>query len=99
MAKPILDIDIVISGHEIFPQVVAALERLGYSHHGDQGIPEREAFKPRDAFTPRSEPPRKWMTHHLYVCPCKSEPASCGGMSSSAMRCARTLSFDKNTEK
>jgi GrpB-like predicted nucleotidyltransferase (UPF0157 family) len=69
LAKPILDIDIVISGYENFPQLVAILERLGYSYNGDQGIPEREAFKSKDEFTPHISPPRKWMTHHLYVCP------------------------------
>ena len=69
LAKPILDIDIVISGYEDFPQVAKALERLGYFHNGDQGIPEREAFKYTDEFTPHVSPPRKWMTHHLYVCP------------------------------
>ena len=68
-AKPILDIDIVISGYEVFPQVVVGLERLGYAHNGNQGIPEREAFKPADELTPRVLPSRKWMTHHLYVCP------------------------------
>ena len=69
IAKPILDIDIVISGYETFPQVVAVLEQLGYSHNGDQGVPEREAFKSKDAFTPHTSPPKKWMKHHLYVCP------------------------------
>jgi GrpB-like predicted nucleotidyltransferase (UPF0157 family) len=69
LAKPILDIDIVIPGYETFPQVVAKLEQLGYFHNGDQGIPEREAFKLKDEFAPYVSPPRKWMTHHLYVCP------------------------------
>ena len=69
LAKPILDIDIVILGYENFPEVVKALERLGYSHNGDQGIPEREAFNCADEFTPHVSPARKWMTHHLYVCP------------------------------
>jgi len=69
LAKPILDIDIVISGYDTFPQVVAALKTLGYFHNGDQGIPEREAFKYADTFTPHVSPPRTWMTHHLYVCP------------------------------
>ena len=69
LAKPILDIDIVISGYENFPQVVTVLEGLGYSHNGNQGIPEREAFNNRDEFTPHVSPARKWMTHHLYVCP------------------------------
>jgi GrpB-like predicted nucleotidyltransferase (UPF0157 family) len=69
MAKPILDIDIVISGYEVFPEVVEKLAGLGYSHNGDQGIFEREAFKVADACVPRVSPAREWMAHHLYVCP------------------------------
>jgi len=69
LAKPILDIDIVIAGYEIFPQVVTILDQFGYTHNGNQGIPEREAFKPKDEFAPHLSPLRKWMTHHLYVCP------------------------------
>jgi GrpB-like predicted nucleotidyltransferase (UPF0157 family) len=69
LAKPILDVDIVISGYENFAQVVKILEGLGYFHNGDQGIPEREAFNCADEFTPHVSPARKWMTHHLYVCP------------------------------
>jgi GrpB-like predicted nucleotidyltransferase (UPF0157 family) len=72
LAKPILDIDLVISGYEVFPRLVAGLAQLGYSHNGDQGIPEREAFNPKGDFTPLTVPPRKWMTHHLYVCPERS---------------------------
>ncbi|HEX4139142.1 MAG TPA: GrpB family protein [Candidatus Methylacidiphilales bacterium] len=68
-AKPILDIDVVIADYSVFPQVIEALAKLGYSHNGDQGIPQREAFKPADEFAPHVSPPRAWRTHHLYVCP------------------------------
>src|SRR5271168_4929063 len=71
-AKPILDIDIVMTGYEVFPDVVAHLRRLGYMHNGDQGIREREAFKPLDNMAPYTSPPRNWMSHHLYVCPANS---------------------------
>ena len=68
-AKPIIDIDIVIADYAVFPRVVDALAELGYAHNGDQGIPQREAFKPADEFVPRTSPSRRWRTHHLYVCP------------------------------
>jgi GrpB-like predicted nucleotidyltransferase (UPF0157 family) len=68
-AKPILDVDIVMADYTVFPQIVAALAELGYAHNGDQGIPQREAFKPAAAFVPRCSPSREWRTHHLYVCP------------------------------
>jgi GrpB-like predicted nucleotidyltransferase (UPF0157 family) len=71
-AKPILDFDIVMPNYEVFPEIVARLQRLGYTHNGDQGIKEREAFKPLDDTAPYTLPPRKWMSHHLYVCPANS---------------------------
>ena len=72
MAKPILDIDIVMPSYEVFPEIVAKLQTLGYTHNGDQGITEREAFKMLDNMAPYTLPPRKWMPHHLYVCPANS---------------------------
>jgi GrpB-like predicted nucleotidyltransferase (UPF0157 family) len=71
-AKPILDIDIVMRSYEVFPDIVAHLRRLGYTHNGDQGIRGREAFKPLDSMAPYTMPPLKWMSHHLYVCPANS---------------------------
>ena len=69
-AKPTLDVDIVIPGYDVFPRVVAALAHRGYTHNGDQGIPEREAFKRGgDTTVPWTEPRQVWMDHHLYVCP------------------------------
>src|ERR1041385_6447753 len=68
-AKPILDIDIVMQDYEVFPRIVEGLEKLGYTHTGDQGIPHREAFKRVDDTVPHTWPRREWMQHHLYVCP------------------------------
>ncbi|MFH5882553.1 GrpB family protein [Liberiplasma polymorphum] len=59
-SKPIIDIDIVISSYDVFDEVKAILETLGYYHNGDQGIKTREAFKYATT---------SFMTHHLYVCP------------------------------
>ncbi len=71
-AKPTLDIDIVMPSYDVFPDIVAHLRKLGYTHNGDQGISEREAFKPLDNLAPYTLPPREWMSHHLYVCPANS---------------------------
>lgn len=68
-AKPILDIDIVMPDYEAFSAIASALAELGYTHNGDQGIPQREAFKEQDASAPYTQPRRRWMKHHLYVCP------------------------------
>lgn len=59
-AKPIIDIDVVIQNVELLGDVIIALQKIGYTHEGNQGIPGREAFKYQD-----KEHLRK---HHLYVC-------------------------------
>ena len=64
-AKPIIDIDVVISDRSVLPEVVSALGRIGYTHEGDLGIPGREAFK--------YEGKDHLKKHHLYVCAQDSE--------------------------
>jgi len=59
-AKPIIDIDVVIKNVELLGDVIIALQKIGYTHEGDKGIPGREAFKYQG-----KEHLRK---HHLYVC-------------------------------
>ncbi len=61
-AKPVVDIDAVVASAEDVP-AVERLERAGYRHEGDLGIPGREAF----------EPPAGAPWHHLYVLPADSE--------------------------
>ena len=61
-AKPVIDLDIVIERTN-WPRTRDALGRLGYTHQGDKGIPDREAFDLIDASLKRSLP-----AHHLYVC-------------------------------
>ena len=56
-AKPIIDIDIVISSRVVLGQVLQRLVTIGYEHIGNDGIPGREALG--------------WSgerRHHLYVC-------------------------------
>lgn len=60
-AKPIIDIDVVISDYSVFDKIVSRLETIGYIHEGNLGIEDREAFKYSDK--PHLQ------THHLYVCP------------------------------
>lgn len=56
-AKPILDVDIVVQAPDV-ASAVAALERVGYLHRGDLGVPGREAF-----LAPDEDPKR-----NVYVC-------------------------------
>ncbi len=60
-AKPIIDIDIVISDNKLLPQVINTLENIGYQYEGNLGIEGREAF--------RYDNKPEFMLHHLYVCP------------------------------
>ena len=59
-AKPIIDIDVVIEDGTRLNPVISALDKIGYHHRGNLGIPGREAFgyEGKDYL-------RK---HHLYVC-------------------------------
>ncbi|MEQ1798367.1 MAG: GrpB family protein [Lacibacter sp.] len=70
-AKPIIDIDIVMSEHSIFNLIQTRLTTTGYRHHGNQGIPEREVFK-RDETAVVHEV-LDGVAHHLYVCAANSE--------------------------
>lgn len=64
-AKPIIDIDVVISDYSVFDSIVSRLSAIGYTYEGDLGIKDREAFKYSDKPHLRK--------HHLYVCPQNSK--------------------------
>ncbi len=57
-AKPVIDIDIVVDTWTSFPEIVKRLEVLGYTHIGNLGIKEREAFKESES---------SLHPHNLYV--------------------------------
>jgi GrpB-like predicted nucleotidyltransferase (UPF0157 family) len=61
-AKPIIDIDVLLTSEAMLPAAIERLASLGYIHQGNLGVPEREAF-----LAPAGDP-----THHLYVCPPRS---------------------------
>ena len=63
-AKPIVDIDVVVSSPADVAAAIERLRALGYVHQGDKGIPGREAFLWPPGTTP----------HHLYVVAAGSEP-------------------------
>jgi len=60
-AKPIIDIDIVIKDYNYFEAVKEKLSNMGYTHEGDLGIKDRQAF----TYVDKSH----LMKHHLYICP------------------------------
>ena len=59
-AKPVIDIDVVISNYSVFNDVVLKLHEIGYRHVGDLGVTGREAFK--------YDGKEHLQKHHLYVC-------------------------------
>ena len=70
-AKPIIDIDIVFDTSIDFETIKTGLNKIGYYHNGNQGIPNREAFKRN--LTIQKHKVLDLITHHLYVCPIDSE--------------------------
>jgi len=56
-AKPVLDIDVIVESADM-DAAVAALVAVGYTHRGDLGVTDREAFAAPD------EEPRR----NVYVC-------------------------------
>lgn len=64
-AKPVIDIDVVISDNKLLPFVINKLENIGYKYEGNIGIEGREAF----CYENKPE----YMLHHLYVCPQNSK--------------------------
>lgn len=56
-AKPIIDLDVVLSSQSDMVHAIERLGRLGYVHEGDFGVPGREAFR-----CPPGE-----QRHHLYL--------------------------------
>jgi GrpB-like predicted nucleotidyltransferase (UPF0157 family) len=69
ISKPIIDIDVVVADYQVMPAVSAKLATLGYFDQGDKGIPDRISFRGLEETAPYGEPIRKWINHHLYVCP------------------------------
>ncbi len=69
-AKPIIDIDVVFANPKDFEAIKIRLEKMGYAHHGNQGIPDREVFKRNGA---SKDIVLDKIAHHLYVCPSDSE--------------------------
>lgn len=63
-AKPIIDVDVVVSNPSDVPAAIRALSGVGYVHVGDLGIPGREAFE-APGFLPEN---------HLYVVVNLSDP-------------------------
>jgi len=67
-AKPVIDLDLIIHDKSRFEEIKVILEKRGYLHVGELGIPGREAFKRSSEYTPLDGKNQLWPAHHLYVC-------------------------------
>jgi GrpB-like predicted nucleotidyltransferase (UPF0157 family) len=63
-AKPIIDVDVVVSDGTAVDPAIKALAAAGWRHQGDLGIKGREAFVP----------PAGAIYHHLYVVVADNQP-------------------------
>lgn len=70
-AKPIIDIDVIFRDNTTFDEIKMRLEKAGYYHNGNQGIPGREVFKRKE--NELKNEVLDSIVHHLYVCPSDSE--------------------------
>jgi GrpB-like predicted nucleotidyltransferase (UPF0157 family) len=70
-AKPIIDIDIVFDAAKDFNAIKEGLEKIGYYHNGNQGIPNRDVFKREKADFKHEI--LDTIAHHLYICSHDSE--------------------------
>jgi GrpB-like predicted nucleotidyltransferase (UPF0157 family) len=57
-AKPIIDLDVIVTAHADIERCVQALTPLGYNHLGELGIQGRHALRHRSPL----------FAHNLYVC-------------------------------
>jgi GrpB-like predicted nucleotidyltransferase (UPF0157 family) len=67
-AKPIIDLDVVISSRDVLSEVIDSLRQLGYTHQGPGAVCGREQFAREGCDVPRTDTGRVWPDHHLYVC-------------------------------
>lgn len=68
VAKPILDVDIIIEDKKQIEEITKRLIKIGYLSRGEQGISGRFAFRQTSNKTPQTQVDNIWQEHHLYVC-------------------------------
>lgn len=69
-SKPIIDIDIIYAHKADWNKIESSLAAIGYNHHGNQGINDRDVFKRNGKSDCKV---LDGIKHHLYVCPANSK--------------------------
>lgn len=67
-AKPVLDIDLIVTDEGRLEEIIPILERLGYRYAGDLGIKDRYMFRMPSSSVPMTGESMVWPKHHLYCC-------------------------------
>lgn len=91
LAKPILDIDIELVSHVSVVVVSEVLATLGYQSKGEQGVPDRFAYRRESPAVPFSTKCSVWPQHHLYVCPYGSRELARHLLFRDKLRCSEAL--------
>lgn len=68
VAKPVLDIDIIVADEIHLNKVIPVIALLGYRYMGEQGIPGRYVFKAVSKKSPDTNTGILRPKHHLYCC-------------------------------
>jgi len=67
-AKPVLDIDLIVTDEGKLEEIIPILEGLGYQYAGDLGIKDRYMFRMPFVSVPVTGEGVVWPKHHLYCC-------------------------------
>ena len=67
VARPVLDLCVVVPEPSDMPPLIGGLERLGYIHQGDRGVTGRETFRRKGPDVPFLPHKRDFAPHHLYA--------------------------------
>ena len=67
VARPVLDICVVVPDASDLSTLISGLERLGYIHEPDRGRPRLETFRRKGPDVPFLAHKRDFSPHHLYA--------------------------------
>ena len=67
VARPLLDLCVVVPEVSALPALMGGLDRLGYVYERDQGVPGLETFRRKGPDVPFLAHKRDFSPHHLYA--------------------------------
>ena len=67
VARPLLDMCVVVPNESVLPALLGGLDRLGYIYEREQGVPGLETFRRKGPDVPFLAHKRDFAPHHLYA--------------------------------